>query len=163
MSASNTTGSAGARSALFGAGCFWGVESDFRKLPGVLDVVVGYSGGTTKDPTYREVCSDRTGHAEVARVTYDPERISYRQLVDHFFTIHDPTTPNRQGPDVGSQYRSAVFFDTPEEAAIAEQAKLDAQPRFSRPIVTQIVPASEFYSAEDYHQRYFEKIGVAGH
>jgi peptide-methionine (S)-S-oxide reductase len=124
---------------------------------------VGYTGGTTPNPTYRDVCSDRTGHAEAVQVTYDPARVSYRQLVDFFWTIHDPTTPNRQGPDVGSQYRSAIFTGSDEQTRIAEESKREAQARLSRPIVTEVTPAGEFYRAEDYHQRYFEQQGVARH
>ena len=147
--------------AIFAAGCFWGVESDFRAIPGVLDVEVGYTGGKTADPTYREVCSDRTGHAEAVRVTYDPARVGFRQLADAFFGLHDPTTVNRQGPDVGSQYRSAIFTADAQQQADAIASRDAAQARFSRPIVTEIVPATAFYRAEDYHQRYFEKQGVA--
>ncbi|MBV9102320.1 MAG: peptide-methionine (S)-S-oxide reductase MsrA [Candidatus Eremiobacteraeota bacterium] len=162
MNASANDGSATA-SAIFAAGCFWGVEADFRKLPGVLDVVVGYTGGAMPNPTYRDVCSNQTGHAEAVRVTYDPARVSYRQLVDYFWSIHDPTTPNRQGPDVGSQYRSAIFTQGEEQTREAEASKRDAQARFARPIVTEIVPAGEFYRGEEYHQRYLDKQGVAGH
>ena len=149
--------------ATFGAGCFWGVEADFRRLPGVLDVTAGYEGGTTEHPSYRDVCSHRTGHAEVVEVRYDPARISYEQLLDTFWQIHDPTTLDRQGPDVGSQYRSAIFYHTPEQRAAAEASKAqqDATGRHRRPIVTEIVPAETFYRAEDYHQRYFEKNGIA--
>ena len=148
--------------ATFGAGCFWGVEADFRKLPGVLDATVGYAGGTTKDPTYRDVCSSRTGHAEVVDVLFDPARIGYDALLDAFWTMHDPTTLNRQGPDVGTQYRSSIMYRTPEQrdAAEAEQARLEASGTYRRPIVTEIVPIDKVYAAEDYHQRYFEKNGV---
>jgi len=151
--------------ATFGAGCFWGVEAAFRKLPGVLEAIVGYEGGTTERPTYRDVCSHRTGHAEVVEVRYDPAQISYEQLLDTFWSIHDPTTRDRQGPDVGSQYRSAIFYHTPEQRTAAEALKAgaDASSRYRRPIVTQIVPAQTFYPAEDYHQRYFEKNGIACH
>jgi len=151
--------------ATFGAGCFWGVEAAFRQLPGVREAIVGYEGGTTEHPTYRDVCSHRTGHAEVVEVTYDPGLVSYEQLLDTFWSIHDPTTRDRQGPDVGSQYRSAILYHTPEQRTIAEASKTaeDASGRHRRPIVTQIVPAQTFYRAEDYHQRYFEKNGIACH
>jgi methionine-S-sulfoxide reductase len=145
--------------ALFAGGCFWGVEADFRRIPGVLDATVGYTGGKTPNPTYRAVCSDTTGHAEAVQVTFDPARVSYRQLVDYFFTIHNPTTLDRQGPDYGSQYRSAIFTTTPEQAEVAEAAKRDVEARLGEPVVTQIVPATTFYRGEEYHQRYFEKIG----
>ena len=147
--------------AMFGAGCFWGVEAAFRKVPGVTDVACGYSGGTVPNPTYRQVCSDRTGHAEVVEVDYDPGRVSFEQLLDVFWEIHDPTTPNRQGPDVGSQYRSAVFYHTPEQrdAALQSVRRLNESGRFRRPVVTQVEAAGPFYRAEEYHQRYFEKHG----
>jgi peptide-methionine (S)-S-oxide reductase len=148
--------------AIFGAGCFWGVEHSFRQLPGVEDAVSGYSGGTTDNPTYREVCSGTTGHAEVVEVTYDPGKISYDNLLDHFFEIHDPTQVNRQGPDVGTQYRSAVFTLSDEQAEAARAAVERHQPDFDRPIATVIEPAGPFWRAEDYHQRYFEKNGVHG-
>lgn len=149
--------------ATFGAGCFWGVESAFREIPGVVNVTVGYSGGHTENPNYRQVCSHTTGHAEVARVEFDPSVVSYEQLLDAFWAMHDPTTLNRQGPDVGDQYRSVIFFATPEQetAARASKATLDAAGRFRRPTVTQIAPAEPFYPAEEYHQRYFEKHGMA--
>ena len=138
--------------ATFAAGCFWGVEAAFRTLPGVLDVIVGYTGGTTENPTYEEVCTGRTGHAEAVRVEYDPEKIMYEELLTFFFTIHDPTTRNRQGPDIGSQYRSAIFFHTPEQEA---EARLFIKGK----IVTEVEPAGPFYKAEEYHQRYHEKHG----
>jgi peptide-methionine (S)-S-oxide reductase len=163
MNTSNGTGPARTEKATFAAGCFWGVESDFRKLPGVIDAVSGYTGGTLENPTYRDVCSDRTGHAEAVEVTFDPSRLGYEQLVDHFWTIHDPTTPNRQGPDFGSQYRSAIFTHSADQAALAQASRDRAQANFRRPIVTEIVPATTFYPAEDYHQRYLEKQGVAHH
>jgi len=149
--------------ATFAAGCFWGVEAAFRQVEGVTATAVGYSGGTAPDPTYREVCSGRTGHAEAVRVEYDPDRVSYDQLLDLFWDMHDPTTPNRQGPDVGTQYRSVIFFHTPEQEAAARASKerLQAAARRWRPIVTEIVPAPAFHRAEDYHQRYLEKRGAA--
>ena len=149
--------------ATFGAGCFWGVEAAFRQVPGVVDAAVGYMGGTLENPTYQDVCTDNTGHAEVVHVTFDPAQVSYQQLLDLFWEIHDPTTPNRQGPDVGRQYRSAVFFHSVEQesAAKASKQKLQTSGRFQRPVVTEITPASTFYRAEDYHQRYFEKRGIA--
>ena len=149
--------------ATFGAGCFWGVEAAFRQVPGVLSTAVGYSGGTLPDPTYRDVCGGRTGHAEVVEVAYDPERVSYDKLLDVFWENHDPTTLNRQGPDVGEQYRSAVFFHDAgqEEAARASREKLEKSGRYRRPVVTEITPASQFWRAEDYHQQYLEKRGLA--
>jgi peptide-methionine (S)-S-oxide reductase len=149
--------------ATFGAGCFWGVEVTFRNVPGVKDALVGYLGGTLANPTYRDVCTGRTGHAEVVQVTYDPAEVSYEKLLEVFWTNHDPTTLNRQGPDVGTQYRSAIFFHTPEQQRVAEASKkqLESSGRFRRPIVTEITPASAFYPAEDYHQRYLEKRGLA--
>lgn len=149
--------------ATFAAGCFWGVEERFRKLPGVEDAEVGYTGGWTVDPTYHDVCTDKTGHAEAVKVTYDPQVISYEQLVTAFFAMHDPTTRDRQGPDVGKQYRSAIFAETPEqeETARAVLSRLQAERNGHPAIVTEIVPASEFYRAEDYHQRYNEKHSKA--
>lgn len=148
--------------AFFAAGCFWGVESSFAALEGVEATEVGYTGGVTDKPTYQQVCSGNTGHAEAVRVEYDPQVIPYRQLVEHFFEMHDPTTPNRQGPDVGSQYRSAIFFNSPEQEKVAREVKeaLEAGGRFSRPIVTEIVPAAPWFTAEDYHQKYLEKRGI---
>jgi peptide-methionine (S)-S-oxide reductase len=150
--------------ATFAAGCFWGVEQCFSELPGVVRTEVGYTGGTTREPTYRQVCSHTTGHAEAVRLEYDPERISYDELLEAFFSMHDPTTPGRQGPDVGSQYRSAIFFHTEEQgqAARAFAERLEREGRFESRIVTEIVPASEWWRAEDYHQRYFEKTGRSG-
>jgi peptide-methionine (S)-S-oxide reductase len=145
--------------ATFGAGCFWGVEYVLRRVPGVLDVQVGYTGGMTKNPTYREVCSHTTGHAEVAQVTFDDERVSFDQLLDVFWALHDPTQVNRQGPDIGDQYRSAIFTNSPEQQAAAEASKQRAQARFTRPIATEITPLTTFYPAEDYHQAYYEKNG----
>lgn len=149
--------------ATFGAGCFWGVEAAFRRLPGVVDVAAGYSGGHMPNPTYKDVCSHTTGHAEVVQVTFDPQKISYDQLLDLFWQIHNPTQVNRQGPDVGSQYRSAIFVHSPEQQAIAEKSKaaLAASGKFQRPIATEITTAGPFYRAEEYHQKYLEKHGAA--
>lgn len=149
----------------FGAGCFWGVEAAFRKIKGVVSTAVGYSGGRLKNPTYEDVCTDQTGHAEVVQVEYDPSRVAYDQLLDLFWQLHDPTTPNRQGPDIGTQYRSAIFYHTPEQKSAAEASKerLRKSGRYQRPIVTEITPAAEFYRAEEYHQQYFDKRGIAGH
>jgi peptide-methionine (S)-S-oxide reductase len=149
--------------AVFGAGCFWGVESAFRAVEGVVDVAVGYAGGTLSKPDYRTVCSGRTGHAEVVQVEYDPARVSFAQLVDIFWQIHDPTTLNRQGPDFGTQYRSIIFYADDDERKAAEESKrqLDQSGKLGRPVVTQIVPAAEFYRAEEYHQRYYERLGIA--
>ena len=151
------------KKATFGAGCFWGVEATFRQVPGVTATAVGYAGGTLPDPTYEDVCTDRTGHAEVVEVEYDPARVSYEDLLRVFWENHDPTTPNRQGPDVGTQYRSAVFFHDAEQEEEAKRSKetLEKSGRFARPIVTQIVPAAPFYRAEEHHQRYLEKRGLA--
>jgi peptide-methionine (S)-S-oxide reductase len=147
--------------ATFGAGCFWGVEEAFRQVPGVRGTAVGYSGGTLDHPTYEDVCSDRTGHAEVVEVDYDPAKVSYDALLDVFWNNHNPTQRNRQGPDVGTQYRSVIFFHDPEQekAARASKERLEKSGRFSRPIVTEISPAESFWRAEEYHQRYFEKRG----
>jgi peptide-methionine (S)-S-oxide reductase len=149
--------------ALFGAGCFWGVEAAFRQVEGVLETAVGYSGGRKENPSYEDVCSGRTGHAEVVEVEYDPSKVSYDKLLDVFWENHDPTTLNRQGPDVGEQYRSAIFFLDPEQeaAARASRDRLEKSGRYKRPIVTEITPASRFYRAEEYHQRYLEKHGLA--
>ena len=150
--------------ATFAAGCFWGVEAAFRRVPGVVDAPVGYSGGTLENPTYEDVCSGRTGHAEVVRVEFDPARVSYDDLLDVFWECHDPTTLNRQGPDVGTQYRSAIFFHSPEQERVARASRdrLARSASLHRPIVTEITPAGPFYRAEEYHQRYFEKHG-GGH
>lgn len=147
--------------ATFGAGCFWGVEAAFRELKGVVSTSVGYMGGTLENPTYEDVCTDRTGHAEVVEVLYDPAQISYEDLLDVFWKIHDPTTLNRQGADLGTQYRSVIFYHTPEQeaAARASKEKLRLSGRFKRDIVTQIVPAAKFWRAEEYHQQYYEKTG----
>ena len=149
--------------ATFGAGCFWGVEEGFRRLPGVLDTAVGYLGGTLDNPTYRQVCTDTTGHAEVVQVTFDPAAIGYEALLEAFWSLHDPTQLNRQGPDHGTQYRTAIFFHSPqqEQAARAAKQALEQSGRFKRPIATEITPASTFWRAEDYHQRYLEKRGLA--
>ena len=152
------------KKATFGAGCFWGVELSFRQVEGVSNVAVGYSGGSFDNPTYHDVCSGRTGHAEVVEVDYDPERVGFAKLLGVFWSIHDPTTPNRQGPDVGTQYRSAIFThdDDQRAEALASKADQDASGRFRRPIVTEITPAKTFFRAEEYHQRYLEKHGRAG-
>ncbi len=147
--------------ATFAAGCFWGVEATFRALPGVISTQVGYIGGHKDKPTYKEVCTDRTGHAEAVEVTFDPSKISYGKLLQVFWENHDPTTLNRQGPDWGSQYRSAIFFHSPEQEAEARASVKEAQKSQKRPIVTEIVPAPEFFAAEDYHQQYLEKRGLA--
>jgi peptide methionine sulfoxide reductase msrA/msrB len=145
--------------ASFGAGCFWGVEAAFHAVPGVHEAFSGYQGGTTKNPSYEDVCTGRTNHAEVVQVEYDPAKVSYQDLLDVFWANHDPTTPNRQGPDAGTQYRSVIFTYTPEQAKLAEASKVEQAPNFRRPIVTQILPAPEFYRAEEYHQKYLEKRG----
>ncbi len=149
--------------ATFGAGCFWGVEAAFRQVTGVTGTAVGYEGGNFKDPTYKDVCTEGTGHAEVVEVDYDPAHCSYEQLLQVFWENHDPTTMNRQGPDVGSQYRSAIFFHTPEQEADARASKdaLQNSGKFRRPVVTEIAPATTFYRAEDYHQQYLEKRGLS--
>jgi peptide-methionine (S)-S-oxide reductase len=149
--------------ATFAAGCFWGVEATFRQLPGVASTRVGYTGGKLANPTYEDVCTDRTGHAEAVEVDYDPAKVSYEQLLNVFWENHDPTTLNRQGPDWGSQYRSAIFYHSPEQQAIAQASKetLDKSGRYRNRIVTEIVPATTFYEAEDYHQQYLEKRGMA--
>ena len=149
--------------ATFAAGCFWGVEATFRQVPGVVSAAVGYSGGSFKNPSYQDVCTGRTGHAEVVEVEFDPARVSYDELLSVFWEVHDPTTPNRQGPDVGTQYRSAIFFHNAEQkdSAFASKERLEKSKRYKRPIVTEITAASEFYRAEEYHQRYFEKHGLA--
>jgi len=151
--------------AAFAAGCFWGSQLDFEKVPGVVDTTVGYMGGTLANPTYEDVCTDLTGHAETVLVQYDPDKVTYDQLLEVFWTHHDPTTLNRQGPDVGTQYRSVIFYYTPEQkaAAAASIAKLTAEHRFTRPIVTQVVAATDFWKAEDYHQHYDDKHGVTCH
>lgn len=149
--------------ATFGMGCFWGVEATFRQVKGVVDAAVGYAGGDLPNPTYRDVCTDTTGHAEVLQVEYDPTEVGYDELLKVFWENHDPTTLNRQGPDWGSQYRSVIFYHTPEQEAAARASKeqMEHSGLFRRPIVTQIAPAAEFYRAEEYHQRYLEKRGMA--
>jgi len=148
--------------ATFGAGCFWGVEAQFRCLNGVLETAVGYMGGTFENPTYADVCTDRTGHAEVVEVAYDPSVVSYDELLNVFWDVHDPTVLNRQGPDVGTQYRSVIFYHTEEQEAAARLSKerLQKSGTYKREIVTEIVPATTFWRAEEYHQRYFEKHGL---
>lgn len=148
--------------ATFGAGCFWGVEARFQQVPGVIETAVGYEGGALEKPSYKDVCTDRTGHAEVVELTFDPQQVSYQALLELFFELHDPTQVDRQGPDWGSQYRTVIFFHSPEQeaAARANIAKLEAAKRFSRPIATQVVPAETFWRAEEYHQKYLEKRGA---
>lgn len=147
--------------ATFGAGCFWGVEQRFRELDGVVDATVGYMGGGVDNPTYEQVCTDKTGHAEVCQVEFDPERIGYEELVGEFFRLHDPTQRNRQGPDVGSQYRSVIFCHDAEQQTIAARVRdrLDASGHYSRPIATTVEPAARFWPAEDYHQQYLARRG----
>ncbi|HLO42510.1 MAG TPA: peptide-methionine (S)-S-oxide reductase MsrA [Phycisphaerales bacterium] len=151
--------------ATFGAGCFWGVEATFRLIPGVTDAACGYSGGSTINPTYKQVCTDTTGHAEVVQITFDPSKVSYESIVDTFFRMHDPTQLNRQGPDYGSQYRSVIFYHSPEQQKTAEavKARRQASGKYKRPIVTTIEPAHTFYRAEEYHQEYFKKNGLENH
>ena len=148
--------------ATFGAGCFWGVEARFAEIPGVIDTAVGYEGGDLEHPTYKEVCTDRTGHAEVVDVTFDPTRVSFDSLLDTFFALHDPTQVNRQGPDWGSQYRSVVFAHSDEQAQLAKEkiAELNATGEYRKPIATKVEPATMFWKAEEYHQRYLEKRGM---
>jgi peptide-methionine (S)-S-oxide reductase len=149
------------KKAIFGAGCFWGVESTFRGVPGVLDAPVGYSGGVVAEPSYEQVCIGRTGHAEVVEVEYDPAKVNYDELLDVFFGLHDPTQKDRQGPDVGTQYRSAIFYQDEDQRRSAEAARERARGSCKRPVVTEISAAGTFYRAEEYHQRYFEKRGIA--
>jgi peptide-methionine (S)-S-oxide reductase len=149
--------------ATFGAGCFWGVEAEFRKVPGVISTRVGYSGGHVPHATYRQVCSGTTGHVEVCEITFDPSKVSYNDLLEIFWKVHDPTQVNRQGPDIGEQYRSVIFFNSPDQEAAARASKerLENSRIFKKPIATAIEPAGPFYPAEDYHQQYFEKRGIA--
>lgn len=149
--------------ATFAAGCFWGVEAAFREVRGVLSTQVGYTGGHLFQPSYKDVCSGRTGHAEAVEVLFDPEKVSYEQLLEVFWANHDPTTRNRQGPDIGHQYRSAIFFHDEDQkrAAVAQKEKLDASGRLFRPVVTEVEPAATFWRAEEYHQQYLEKRGLA--
>jgi peptide-methionine (S)-S-oxide reductase len=151
------------KKATFGAGCFWGVEAAYRQIPGVLSTRVGYLGGTMENPTYRDVCSGRTGHAEVVEVTYDSDRLTYDDMLTVFWDNHNPTTLNRQGPDIGTQYRSAIFYhdDEQKEAAVASKEERARSGKYRNPIVTEITPASTFYEAEDYHQQYLEKRGLS--
>ena len=148
--------------ATFGAGCFWGVEETLRQVPGVIETAVGYSNGQTANPTYKDVCTDETGHAEVVQVTFDPEKVSYEQLLSVFWKLHDPTQRNRQGPDLGSQYRTAIFFHSGEQEATARKslAALNQSGQYKRPIATEITPAGTFYRAEEYHQKYLQKRGA---
>jgi len=145
--------------ATFGAGCFWGVEAKFQKIKGVKQTIVGYAGGKTKNPTYEQVCTDGTGHAEVIQITYKPEEITFEQLLEIFWDIHDPTQLNRQGPDIGRQYRSVIFYHNQGQKQKAEQSKIRQQQKHSKKITTEIEPAQEFYPAEEYHQKYLEKKG----
>jgi peptide-methionine (S)-S-oxide reductase len=148
--------------ATFGAGCFWGVEARFQQVPGVVETAVGYEGGALQNPTYKDVCSDSTGHVEVVELTFDPQKVSYAALLDLFFELHDPTQVNRQGPDWGTQYRTVVFFHSPEQEAAARDTitRLDASHKYAKPIATQVVPATIFWRAEEYHQKYLEKRGA---
>ncbi|HXB62796.1 MAG TPA: peptide-methionine (S)-S-oxide reductase MsrA [Acidobacteriaceae bacterium] len=149
--------------ATFGAGCFWGVEVKFGQIPGVLETAVGYEGGELPHPTYKEVCTDRTGHAEVVELSFDPKRVSYETLLDAFFELHNPTQLNRQGPDFGTQYRSAIFYHSEAQKTAAEKKieELKVEGRFSKPIVTVVEPSTTFWKAEEYHQKYLEKRGMA--
>jgi len=149
--------------ATFGAGCFWGVEAAFQQLPGVIETAVGYSGGHTENPSYQDVCTDETGHAEVVQVTFDPTKVSFEELLNAFWRMHDPTQVNRQGPDVGAQYRTAIFFHSPEQEAIAKKSRaaLEASGKLKRQVATEITPAGKFYRAEEYHQKYLQKRGAA--
>jgi len=153
---------AGLETATFAAGCFWGVEEFFRELPGVVSTMVGYTGGKMKNPSYEDVCTDETGHAEAVQIVFDPSKIAYEKLLKIFWGNHNPTTMNRQGPDTGAQYRSAIFYHSEEQKKLAEKSKgeLEKSGKFASPIVTQIVPAQEFFKAEDYHQKYYFKRGI---
>lgn len=149
--------------ATFASGCFWGVEVTFRKIPGVVSAMVGYTGGHTKNPTYKDVCGHGTGHAEAVQVEYNPKKVPYEKLLNVFWENHNPTTPNQQGPDIGSQYRSVIFYHSEEQEKLARASKasLEKSGKWKKPIVTEIVPAQEFYKAEEYHQQYLEKNGLA--
>jgi len=147
--------------ATFGAGCFWGVEAIFQKIRGVLKTTVGYMGGNIKNPTYEQVCTDKTGHVEVIQITYDPEQINYEKLLDKFWEIHDPTQLNRQGPDIGTQYKSVIFYHNEIQKRLSELSKNKQQKNYNKKIVTEIIPAIEFYPAEKYHQKYFKKHGLS--
>jgi len=149
--------------ATFGAGCFWGVEAAFQRVPGVIETAVGYSGGHTESPSYQDVCTDETGHAEVVQVAFDPAKVSFEELLQVFWGMHDPTQLNRQGPDVGTQYRTAIFFHSPEQEAVAKKSReaLEASGKLRRHIATEITPAGKFYRAEEYHQKYLQKRGAA--
>ncbi len=147
--------------ATFGAGCFWGVEAEFRKIKGVKDAPVGYMGGKTKNPTYEDICAGKTGHAEVCQIQYDEKRVSYQKLLETFWKIHDPTQVNKQGPDRGTEYRSIIFYHTSEQKRLAEKSKQEQQKKYVKKIATEIIPASDFYRAEEYHQRFVEKHGGA--
>jgi methionine-S-sulfoxide reductase len=157
----SVSGNNGYETTMFAAGCFWHVEAVFSETPGVISTTAGYTGGTTENPTYKMVCSDKTGHAEAVQVVFDPNRISYSQLLDVFWGLHDPTQLNRQGPDLGSQYRSVIFYYNQQQrqAALDSKSKLEASGKYSRPIVTQMIPAGDFYRAEEYHQQYYKKQG----
>ena len=161
-SKSEDRGSMGYEQATFGAGCFWGVEATFRQMPGVVDAAAGYEGGTMKNPTYQDVCTDETGHAEVVQLTFDPSKVSYETIVDTFFRMHDPTQVNRQGPDYGTQYRSVIFYHSEDQKMVAEKVKArrEASGKYRKPIATSIEPAQTFYRAEEYHQQYFAKHGL---
>ena len=147
--------------ATFAAGCFWHIEHTFRHIPGVIKVTSGYTGGHLDNPTYKDVCSDTTGHAEAVEITFDPNKVSYERLLDEFWKIHNPTTKNRQGPDIGSQYRSAIFYHSENQKLAAETSKAQIQKKYTRPVVTEITPAPKFWPAEEYHQRYLEKHGIS--
>ncbi len=162
MTTDETTSETRREKATFGAGCFWQVEAAYRDLPGVLDTAVGYEGGTVDNPTYEQVCSDTTGHAEVCQVEFDPDRISYDELLEKFWEAHDPTQMNRQGPDVGTQYRSVIFTHSDEQAKAAHRSKAHAQQRFTSPIVTAIEEAKPFWRAEEYHQCYLQNRPASG-
>lgn len=147
--------------ATFGAGCFWGVEDTFMNVRGVKKTEVGFMGGKTRNPTYDEVCTDRTGHAEVVHLKYDPDEVSYEELLEVFWSTHDPTTMNRQGPDVGSQYRSVIFYHNEKQKKLAEKSKIEKSGEYDKPVVTEIVRAKEFYRAEEHHQKYHQKHGIS--